>query len=229
MKALFAALLIAGLTPALALAQAEPTTRAPQAGDAAKLAGLIVPDAQMPTLIATGFRRGFATSIAANPTAKALYDANPGMEDFVVQRVSDTLGRLAAADLPALREQLAGIVHDEMEPDEIVDTLTFFESPTGTKMRARVVAAMQQQAPASAEEGQKAAAAAAIADLTPEDYPALTAFARSSAAKKMQLVNPKIMAASQAWGLQVGSANAAKLKATREAAEAEFLAKGKAK
>lgn len=227
MKTLFAALLIAGATPALALAQAEPTTRAPQAGDAAKLASFIVPEGQMPALIAFGFRRGFATSIAANPTAKALYDANPGMQDFVVARVSDELVKLAAADLPTLREQLTGIVRDDMEPDEIVDTLTFFESPTGTKMRARIVAAMQKQAPTTAEEGQKTAAEAAVADLTPEDYPALTAFGTSSAAKKMQLVNPKIMAASQAWSMQLGTANAAKLKAVREAAEAEFLAKKK--
>lgn len=229
MRMLFAALLIAGATPSLAMAQAEPTTRAPQAGDAARLAGIMVPDAQMPGLIAIGFRRGFATSIAGNPKAKGLYDANPGMEDFVTTKVSEELVKLAAADLPTLREQLTGIVRDEMEPDEIVDTLTFFESPTGTKMRARIVAAMQKQAPATAEEGQKTAAEAAVADLTPEDYPALTAFGTSTAAKKMQLVNPKIMAASQAWSMQLGTANAAKLKAVREAAEAEFLAKGKAK
>ncbi len=227
MKTLFAALLIAAASPALALAQAEPATRAPQAGDAARLASLIVPDAQLPAMIGTGFRKGFATSLAANPTGKALYDAHPGMEDFVAKRVSDELAKLAAADLPTLREQLTEIVRDDMEPDEIVETLTFFESPTGTKMRARVVAAMQKQAPTTAEEGQKAAAEAAVADLTPEDYPALTAFGTSAAAKKMQLVNPKIMAASQAWSMQLGAANAAKLKAAREAAEAEFLAQKK--
>jgi Uncharacterized protein conserved in bacteria (DUF2059) len=228
MKALATALLIALTAPGLATAQ---TASAPAAatGDPARLVGLIVPDQQMSTLIGAGFRTRFATAIAGDPKAKALYEANPGMQDFVGGRVADALAGLIRADLPELRTQLVAIVREEMEPDEIADTIGFFESPTGTKMRARAIAALQQQTPATAEQGQQAAAQAAIADLTPDDYPVLTTFGTSSAAKKMQIVNPKIMAASQAWGQQIVSVNAARLKAVRDVAEAEFLAKAKAK
>lgn len=229
MKTLFAALLIAAAAPTLAFAQTEPATRAPQAGDAARLAGLIIPEAQMPALIAIGFRKGFGDSLAANPAGKALYDANPGMQDFVAEHVSKELARFAVAGLPSLREQLAAIVRDELEPDEMVDTITFFESPTGVKMRARATAALEQQGAASGEEGQKLAVQAAVSDLTEADYPAITAFGASSAAKKMQLVNTRIMQASKTWGVQLGTDHAAELKKAREAAEAEYLATAKAK
>ncbi|WP_010543133.1 DUF2059 domain-containing protein [Sphingomonas elodea] len=229
MKAFAAALLFALGTPGLAVAQTRPETRAPQAGDAARLAGLIIPEAQMPALIGIGFRQGFGASLAGNPEVKKTYDANPGMQDFVAERVSQYLARLAIADLPSLREQLAAVVRDELEAEEIVDTITFFESPTGMKMRARATAALQEKGATSAEEGQKTAVAAAVADLTEDDYPALTAFGASSAAKKMQLVNTRIMEVTKAWGRQLATGNAASLETERVAAEKAFLAKGKAK
>lgn len=229
MKRLIAALLFAGAAPSLAFAQAEPQTAAPRDTDAVTLTGMLLPDGQVRSLVSAGFRQGAANSLAGNPKEKALYDAHPGMEAFVLDRVSDTLVQLALADLPALHAQLATVVREEMEPQEIADTLAFFQSPTGTRMRARIAEALQRETPTTAEAGQKLAAEAATAGLTPEDYPTLQAFGTSSAARKMQGLNPKILAASQAWGVQLGAINAGKLKAAREAAEAEYLAKEKQK
>lgn len=229
MKTLAAALLLALGAPGLAFAQTAPETRAPQADDSARLAGLIIPEAQIPVLVGTGFRQGFAASLAGNSTAKARYDAHPGMQDFVVERVTKELARRAIADLPTLREQLGAVVHDELEPEEIVDTITFFESPTGVKMRARATAALQEKAAASAEDGQKIAVEAALAAMSPEDYSAIATFGASSAAKKMQLVNGKIMEASKAWSRQLAISNGPSLEKTRAAAEAEFLAQEKKK
>ncbi|WP_294251000.1 DUF2059 domain-containing protein [uncultured Sphingomonas sp.] len=227
MKALAAALLMALASPGIALAQPSPETHAPQAGDALKLASLLIPEAQIPTLIGAGFRPAFAAGLAANAEAKARYEAHPGMQEFVADRVSQAVARLATADLPSLREQLAQVVRDELEPQEIVDTITFFESPTGVKMRARANAALGEKGATSAEEGQKIAVQAAVANLTAEDYPAITAFGQSSAAKKMPLVNAKVTEVSRAWGAQLSKANGPALAAARSAAEAEFLAKAK--
>ncbi|WP_066721185.1 hypothetical protein [Sphingomonas pituitosa] len=229
MKPLAAALLMALGTPSLAFAQTPPETRAPQAGDAARLAGLLIPESKIPALIGVGFRQAFALSLAANAEVKARYDAHPGMQDFVADRVSKEIARLATADLPSLREQLGEVVRDELEPEEIVDTITFFESPTGVKMRARANAALLEKGATSVEEGQKTAVQAAVSDLTADDYPAITAFGASSAAKKMQLVNAKVTEASRAWGAQLSKANGPALVAARSAAEAEFLAKEKVK
>ncbi|WP_333573339.1 hypothetical protein [Sphingomonas sp.] len=229
MKLLAAALLMAVAVPGIALAQTAPTTRAPQEADAARLASLMVPEAQMPALIGIGFRQGFGPSLAANPAGKALYDAHPGMQDFVADSVSKELARLAVADLQSLRDQLAQVVRDELEPEEIVDTITFFESATGVKMRARATAALKEKGATSAEDGQKTAVQAAVAELTEDDYPAITAFGASSAAKKMQLVNTKIMEVSKAWGMQLGTGNRAVLEKARATAEAEFLAREKKK
>lgn len=236
MKALAAALLIALGAPAAALAQTErvvtvvvppPVHPAPRDGDAMALITLLLPETQVPLLVAAGFRQGLAKARASNPKASGPYDAYPGMEAFVVDRLSKTLDQLALADLPNLREQLAMVLRADMNPQEIADALAFFQSPTGKRMQARVAEAIQGETPTTAEARQKRAVQAATEGLTPDDYPALRAFGASSAARKMQQVNPKIIAASQAWGQQFGAANAAKLTAAREAAEAEFLAKKK--
>ncbi len=96
-------------------------------------------------------------------------------------------------------------------------------------MRARATAALKEKGATSAEDGQKTAVQAAVAELTEDDYPAITAFGASSAAKKMQLVNTKIMEVSKAWGMQLGTGNRAVLEKARATAEAEFLAREKKK
>jgi hypothetical protein len=223
-RVVVAAATLATMAPLAAIAQTAPAAATLAENDPARLVELIVPADQLARVAKNSFKAGFGESLDGDANGKAAYSTHPGMQAFVADRVSDEVGTLLRENLPGLREQLTDIVREEMEPDEIADTVVFFESPTGAKIRARVFAALAEQSPTTSEDAKEAATAAAVGDLTSEDYPALTAFGSSSAAKKMQIINPKMMAASRAWGQDVITSGADRLKAARERAEAQFLA-----
>jgi len=228
MKPFLAALAlgVAVLAPAEAFA-AAPVAAPVAEGDLQKLVALMVPEDSIGRIAGRAFDMGMDQQIAADPKMKATYDANPGLREQVGGQLRGQFTRILIAALPSLRGEIETILKADLTPGEITDTLTFFASPTGQKVRAEVYETMGSAPGQSAQEMQQAAMAAVMAKLTPEDYPALMAFAGSPAAQKMGSVNPKIAATSQAWALKLVAANRPQLEGLAMKAVAEYLAKKK--
>lgn len=228
MKPFLAALMLsaAALTPTAAFAAAPVV--APDA-NVDKLVVLMVPEDAIGRLAGKAFDAGMDQQVAADPKMKATFDANPGLREQVGAALRTEFTSILVTALPSLRTEISGILQQELSATEISDTLTFFSSPTGQKLRAEVYETMGGAPGQSAAEMQQAAIAAVMAKMTAEDYPALMAFGASPAAQKMNAVNPKIQAASQAWAAKLVEANRAKMQALAIKLTAEYLAKKGAK
>jgi hypothetical protein len=228
MKPLFAALALGvAVLPVQAFA-AAPLAAPVADGDLQKLVALMAPEDSIGRIAGQAFDKGMDQQIAGDPKMKATYDANPGLREQVGGQLRGQFTRILVAALPSLRGEIAGILQAELTPGEIGDTLTFFASPTGQKVRAEVYETMGSAPGQSPQEMQQAAMAAVMAKMTAEDYPALMAFAGSTAAQKMGSVNPKIAAASQAWALKLVAANRPQMEGFATKAVADYLAKKKA-
>lgn len=227
MKPLLAALALGvAALPASAFA-AAPVSAPAAEGDLQKLVALMAPEDSIGRIAGRAFDLGMDQQLAADPKMKAAYDANPGLREQVGGQLRGQFTRILVAALPSLRGEIETILKAELTPGEIADTLTFFASPTGQKVRTEVYEAMGNAPGQSPQEMQQAAMAAVMAKMTPEDYPALMAFAGSTAAQKMGSLNPKIAAASQAWALKLVAANRPQMEGFATRAAAEYLAKKK--
>jgi hypothetical protein len=195
--------------------------------DAEQLIGILLSQDAILQLGGRAFDYGVEQGTVTDPEMRKLYDAHPGMKEYVAGKVRPEFQAILSRELPKLRHDLRTIVTDEMTPDEIADTLTFFASPTGMKMKAQIYQSIGEKPDETQAEMQQRAVAAAMANLTPEDYPALMAFGASPAAQKMQAVSPKISAAGQQWAEKMVGANQARLRLVAANAQAEFLAKNK--
>lgn len=224
MKFLLAALALGVALPAQAFA-AVPAAAPVAEGDLQKLVALLAPEESVGRIAGRAFDLGMNQQLAADPKVKAIYDANPGLREQVGGQLRDQFTRILVAALPSLRGEIAGILMAELTPGEIADTLTFFASPPGQKVRAQVYETMGSAPGQSPQEMQQAAIAAVMEKMTPEDYPALMAFAGSTAAQKMGSVNPKIATASQAWALKLVAANRPQMEGFATRAVADYLRK----
>lgn len=218
----------AALTPATAFAAAPVSVPAPDTA-LDQLVALMAPEDAISRLAGKAFDAGMDQQVAADPKMKASFDANPGLRDQVGGQLRSQFTGILVAALPSLRTELSGILRQELTATEIADTLTFFSSPTGQKLRAEVYETMGGAPGQSAQEVQQAAIAAVMAKMTADDYPALMAFGASPAAQKMSSVNPKIQAASQAWAQKLVEANRPQMQALAIKLTAEYLAKKGAK
>lgn len=225
MKSLLAALALGVV--ALAPAQARPgaPAAAPSADtDLQKLVVLMAPEDAISRLAGRAFDAGMDAKIAGDVAMKAAFDANPGLRERVGARLRSEFTGILATALPSLRTELGGILQRELTPAEIGDTLTFFSSPTGQKLRAAVYETIGSAPDQTPGEIQQAAISAVMSQMTADDYPALMAFGGSSAAQKMNVVNPKISAASQAWAEKLVLANRPKMEALAAKLTADYLA-----
>lgn len=228
MKSFLAALALGTAVLAQAPAFAAGPVTAPVADtDLQKLVALMAPADAITRLAGKAFDAGMEQEVSTNAKLKAAYDADPALRDQVGGTLRDQFTGILVADLPALRTQLEAILKAELTPSEIVDTLTFFNSPTGQKVRAEVYETMGNTPGQSEQEMQQAAIASVMGKMTAEDYPALMAFAGSTASQKMGTVNPKISAASQAWAQKLVVANRPKMEALAVKLTADYLAKKK--
>ncbi|MET0307822.1 MAG: hypothetical protein ABW023_03860 [Sphingomonas sp.] len=228
MRVFIAALALGAALPGQALAHRAPPAIAMDAqADAEQLIGILLSQESIAELGGRAFDYGVSQGEVADPKLRKLYDANPGMKEYVASKVRPEFQVILTGALPQLRHDLSAIVLDEMTPDEIADTLTFFASPTGVKMKAQIYRSIGDKPDQTQAEMQQSAVASAMATLTPDDYPALLAFGQSSAAQKMQAVTPKISAAGQQWAEQMIAANGDRLQQVAVKAQAEFLAKKK--
>ncbi|AQR74548.1 DUF2059 domain-containing protein [Sphingomonas sp. LM7] len=223
MKRLLAALALVTASPALAHADAIGQASVAASGAEALIAELMGDDAMI-TLGGKAFDNGLEQELAADPKLKRAYDANPGLKDHVAAGVRGAFLKILVRELPALRRELGAIVTTDMTSTEIADTLTFFRSPVGQKLKTQVYASMADKPSQNQEQMQQAAMAAVMSSLTAEDYPALLAFGASGAAQKMQSMNPKIAAASQAWSARLIDDHGTSLRALAVKMTADFLA-----
>lgn len=209
-----------------------PAAVAPAAhsADALALATLMTPADSMTRISASAFDFAVAEDVRSTP-AQQEFAAHPGMKDFVAGRVRDRVAVILNAELNGLRDQIAGALENRMTPQEIVQVKSFFESPTGLRMRKIMMEAMvaHPPVPGHEEDANKAGIDTFTKTMTADDLPALQAFGASSGAAKMQILNPEIAAISKNWGLSTMQAHAAELRAVADAARKEFLAKPKAR
>lgn len=227
MKSFFAALAL-GIAALPAGAFAAGPVAAPVAeGDLQKLVALMAPADAIARVAGKAFDAGMAQEVSGNARLKAAYDADPALRAQVGGALRDQFTGILVAELPSLRTQIEAILKTELTPGEITDTLTFFSSPTGQKVRAEVYETMGSSPGQSEQEIQQAAIASVMAKMTAEDYPALMAFAGSPAAQKMGSVNPKISAASQAWAQKLVADNRPRMEALAVKLTAEYLARKK--
>jgi len=230
MKSFLAALALgATALPPVAAFAAAPVAAPVADANLDKLVALMAPEDSIGRLAGKAFDAGMDQQVAADPKMKATFDANPGLREQVGGQLRSQFTAILVAALPSLRAELSGILKQDLTASEIADTLTFFSSPTGQKLRAEVYETMGGAPGQSPEEIQQAAIAAVMAKMTTEDYPALMAFGASPAAQKMNSVNPKIQAASQAWAERLVIANRAKMQALAVKLTTEYLAKKGAK
>lgn len=225
MKPFLAALALGTATLAPISAFAAAPAVAPADANLDKLVALMAPEDKISRLAGKAFDAGMDEQVAADPKMKATFDANPGLREQVGGQLRAQFTGILVAALPSLRAELGGILQQELTASEIADTLTFFSSPTGEKLRAEVYETMGGAPGQSAEEVQQAAISAVMAKMTAEDYPALMAFGASPAAQKMGSVNPKIQAASKAWAEKLVEANRPKMQALAVKLTADYLAK----
>ncbi|HEX8301092.1 DUF2059 domain-containing protein [Sphingomonas sp.] len=223
MKKLIAAmaLSLAGLAPA----QARDT--APVASAAVKpidqLVALLLPEDSLLALGARAFDAGLTEELAKSPRSVELHARHPGLKAHISAQVRPVLIKGMRAGLPELRREMRAIIAEGMTATEIADSVTFFSSPTGEKVRTQVYASVGDK-PSQSEEQMKAAAMSAVmASLKAEDYPALIAFGASPAAAKMQSLNSKISAASRAWSKRIIDKHAPKLRVLAVKATASYL------
>lgn len=214
MKLIFAALALGATVTLPAPAPAMMAPVAVPAGDLDKLVLLMLPDQRMMDLIAQTVRNDTGN--------RGELSNDPAMREFVIARIIPEVGKVMRAELPELRAEIAGIISAELTPDEITDIYTFFASPTGQKLQQILFEEMGKDPSADGPTTQKRAVERFMASLTPEDYPALSAFGASSGAQKMRDVTPKVSAASEAWADRLLKKHGARFDALRAEAIADY-------
>lgn len=225
MKFVFAAFLLGATALAPVPAQAGVPLQAARA-EADRLVGVMLADDAMMDVASRSFTYGMEQQLAGDPATQKLYAANPGMKDHVAAQVRAEFLKVTRAELPALRSDVSRLIQADMTAAEIADARTFLESTTGRKVAAQLYRSIGDKPDGNQQEMQQAAMASLMGSLTPEDYPALMAFGGSPAAQKMQALNPRITAASQAWSNRLIAANEARMKTLAAQSAAQFL-KGK--
>jgi hypothetical protein len=203
MKTVLAAVALAAVAAAPANARIAPAVVA--AADVDRLVALLLPNEAMLKLVARAFDQGIEQESAKDPQLMAAFQKYPGLRAYIVAEVGTELARVMTAQMPALRQEIRGVILGGMTPSEIADTLTFFASPTGEKLRTQVYDTVANQPGSDTAQMQAAAMSALMASLKPEDYPALMAFGASPASRKMQALNPRISAVSMAWSSRARS------------------------
>jgi Uncharacterized protein conserved in bacteria (DUF2059) len=216
----------AAVAPATAAPAARPAVVAQQGSPAEQLVALLLPDDKMVTAVASVIKAQVSDESKFTPERRTLFATYPGFKDELVAFVSSEIGTLMLKQLPSLHAELATIISSEMTPAEIQQTLTFFRSPTGRKMLNQIYAGLAASGTTDEQEARSKAMATMMASLTPDDYPALTAFGRSSVAPKMQAIGPRMQAASKAWSDRFIQENGPALAARVDAMIAARKAKG---
>jgi hypothetical protein len=225
MKTLFVSLALGAAALAAPLAQAAPAAAPAPADDLQKLVVLLVPEDSMTQVALRAFDASMAQGTVGDAETERLLKQYPGLKEHVAATVKPEMVKVLLAGLPALRQRIGNVLSAEMTADEIAATYTFFASPTGKKVYANALGTMGSDPGDDEDQVKQKAMDAVMASLTPEDYPALMAFGTSSAAKKMNAINPKISAASKAWAEELLAQHRDRLTKLAAAAALDYAAK----
>ena len=226
MKTLLAALALAaaGVAP-VSVAAAAPALAAP-GKPVDRLVALLLPEDALVGLALRAFDAGVEREVSGDAVLKAIYARHPGLKAHIARELRPAFVKALKKDIPALRRDVRTIVAGGLAPPEIADSLTFFASPTGQKLRAQVYEAMGNDPSQSPNALKAAALSAVMANMKAADYPALIAFGASPAAARINAINPRIAAASQAWSDRLVARHGARMRDLAAASAKRYL-KGK--
>ena len=225
MRTLAAALLLATPLPAQA-ATAQPPQAAPVQG-ADRLVALLVSDESIVPLAGQLFDAHVGDDANLPAEQRAMFAADPALKQQVATSVRNEMAGVLRQELPGLRSRLAVLVGKEMTRQEIADSLAFFSTATGRKLMSGAYRAVGESGATSEAEAEKAAMAAVMRNLSPEDYSPLLTFGSSTAAQKFQTLRPRINEVSRRWGEEVVTRHQARLERTAERAIASYRGKTK--
>lgn len=217
---LLLALIALGGMPAVAAAADAPAASA-ETADLAQLVDLVVPVDTILAAARDGWGAELAGRFEGDEQAVALEKQRPGLRDAYMQSGLDEVTTTYRQTLDHVRGDAMRVYGEALTPAEVRELLTFFRTPTGTKL----VAAMQGgvagsdgvDADALRADGRKAA----MASLDESDRPALQAFSRTAVFAKTQKVSALIAEIS---GIAI-AANTQKLAMAVPAATARTVAR----
>ena len=224
-----ARLLLAGLVLAATPAMAAPPLRETPVAAADSAAGRLVE-----LLVTEDGMRDFAAGLIAYRAAhdprtgsatRGLNARYPGLANHVAERLGPQLGKVLRRALPSLRDEVRTIVAASMTAHEIADSQAFFGSPAGKKVYANILRAIADKPDRGQDETMQVVMTAAFSNIEVRDYPAVLAFSASSAAGKINAINPRIATASRAWADRLIAKNGAKIDKLSKRATKEFIKK----
>lgn len=222
MKKLIAALALSAAALASPLAIAAPAVAAP-ARPVDQLVGLLLPEASLVRIGVRAFDMGVEREVTTDAVLKASYARHPGLRTYVATALRPTFVKLLKKEIPSLRREIRAIAVEGLTAPEIADSLVFFASPTGQKLRTQVYETMGNDPTQSPAAMKSAAVSAVMANMKVADYPALIAFGASSAASKINVLNPRIAAASQAWSDRLVAKHGKRMRSLAAAAAKRYL------
>lgn len=190
--------------------------------DATRLVALIASEASVVQLARQLFDAYLRDEANLPAEMAALFAKDPALKTHVAARLRGEMVAIMRGELPALRAQLATLVHSEMTAAETADTLTFLSSATGRKLLASAYRGLGEAGVMSEAEAEQAATAAIMRDLEPEDYSTLLTFGSTTAAKKFQTLRPRISETSRRWGEEVAARQQSRLERAFAAAVADY-------
>ncbi|WP_404336065.1 DUF2059 domain-containing protein [Sphingomonas sp. MMS12-HWE2-04] len=218
-----AAALLLGAAPAFAQSGVTPT--ATPARGAAQLVALLASDETITRLAGRMFDANLSKTELLPAETRTLFARDPALKQHVAGRTRSALTLIVGRELPSLRTQLSALFAEGMTAQEIAETLTFFNTPTGQKMVAQIYRGVGESGALDERQAEKAAMQALMSSLAPEDYGVMLSFGGTSAAQKLQALDPRIRAISRAWGQDVIARNEARLVHTVRQAVAEYPGK----
>lgn len=148
--------------------------------------------------------------------------ARPGLIAYVAAELRPAFRKLLKKEIPALRREIRGVVAGRLTPAEVQESLRFFSSPTGIKLREQVYKTLAEQPDLSADAAQAAVLSAVMKTMRFGDYPALMEFGASSAAAKMKTINPRIGEVSMAWSNRLVAKHSKRMRGLATAAAQRF-------
>lgn len=172
------------------------------------LLDVTAPAAEMEQQFSSNFVRSARAVLEANPRVKAMEAQTPGILDVCVNAMTQSLKRSVPGEMTQMRIKLAGLYAQGMTPEELDAATAFYRTPAGQRLLARINAGSQTSIDAMRSAGTLSAGAMegqmttvlndatrqGVAGASPEDRIALQTFSMTAASRKMQALQPQMIA-----------------------------------
>ena len=209
MKLLAVLTILATAIPAAASAQPRILDKPALPAEDAALTPLldqIVGERQVIDAATGNFEAAFDRTVKANANGRTL---EAGMVTAVKSAGRAETVAVLHEGYPGLRRMAADKVRASMTSAEMKQAADFYASPTGRKLTAAAVASTRGS---TASEIQNNIQAGVVAAMSPDDAPALTAFAATPAYVKLQTLGPELQKASVKWAETLMAGNADRIR-----------------